>query len=399
MALAHSPAIVTSGLIFYYDMGNRIKSWKGVPTTNLQADQTLLTYNNVPTNVTATLVDTGEYYLGAKIYKQTLTPINATGVSQLSAGGNPGIGVYTANGGGTANIYSGYSIYFKLGVPGHTSPIFTNYSNVPGYQSSTNYDYVGDGWYRGHVIWYDTVTRSDSKFWAINPASATLNVPIVVYWCAPFREDRNDSTFVSPFVNGTRTNTASILDLTNRNTITASSLTYASDNTFSFNGSSNYMIFPENSDFNVQTLTVEAWVKTNATTQNGFWFEKGTVNSQYALFQEGGSITWRLTTNVASLTAPTASYMNTSQYAQVVGTYTAGDRRIYVNGVQVASDTLNYSIPTNAGGCSIGAYGGFSGSKSYYFNGNIGLVRVYNRALSANEVRQNFNALRGRYGI
>lgn len=398
MALGHSSKIVTSGLIFYYDMGNTLKSWKGVPTTNVQANQILYTYNNVPSDVTATIVDTGEYYLGAKIYKQTLTPITATGVGYLTAGGNPGIGVYTANGGGTANTYTGYSIYFKLGVPGHTSPIFTNYSNVTGYQSTANYNYVGDGWYRGHVIWYDTVTRTDSKYWAINPASATLNVPIVVYWCAPFREDRNDSTFVSPFVNGTRSTTNNLVDLTNKNTLTTS-LTYASDNNFSFNGTSNSIIFPENSEFNTQTVSVEVWVKTGATTQNGFWFEKGTVNTQYALFQEGGNITWRQTTNVASLTATTASYMNTSQYAQVVGTYTSGDRRIYVNGVQVSSDTLAYTIPTSAAGCSIGVYGGFSGSRGYYYSGSIGIVRVYNKSLTTSEVKQNFAAQRGRYGI
>ncbi len=35
MSLSHSPKIVTSGLVFAYDMGNGKKSWKGAPTTNL----------------------------------------------------------------------------------------------------------------------------------------------------------------------------------------------------------------------------------------------------------------------------------------------------------------------------------------------------------------------------
>lgn len=401
MALIHSPKIVTSGLIFYYDMGNTLKSWRGVPTTNLHANQALFVYNNVPANVTATIETTSETYRGATVYKQTLTPINATGVSQLSAGNNPGIGIYTANGGGTANTYTGYSIYFKLGVPGHTSPIFTNYSNVAGYQTSTNYDYVGDGWYRGHVIWYDTVTRSDSKFWAINPASATLNVPIVVYWCAPFREDRNDSTFVSPFVNGTRANTASVLDLTNRNTITASSLTYASNNTFSFNGSSNLMIFPENSDFNTQTPSVEVWINTSFLNQNGFFFEKGQVNTQYSLFLAGGNIYWRqkFSGGFTELIASTSTYLTSGSWNHIVGTFTSGIRRIYVNGNLATSDTQTGTIETNTNGCSIGAYGGFNGSRGYYYNGSIATVRVYNRALSASEVKQNFAAQRGRFGI
>lgn len=168
---------------------------------------------------------------------------------------------------------------------------------------------------------------------------------------------------------------------------------------FSFNGSSTHVTVPENSVFNTQTPSVEVWIKTNNTNQNGFWFEKGNVNTQYALFQEGTNITWRHTTNVSSLTAPAASYINTSNYAQVVGTYTAGDRRIYVNGVQVASDTLNYTIPTNANGCSIGVYGGLNGSRGYYYNGNIAIVKVYNKSLSALEVLQNYNTLKYRFGL
>lgn len=206
-------------------------------------------------------------------------------------------------------------------------------------------------------------------------------------------------TVANNFAPGTRANTETIRDLTNNNIITANSLTYESNGTFSFNGSSNLITFPENTIFNTQTPTVEVWVRTNATSQNGFFFEKGNVNTQYALFQEGANITWRHTTNVGSLVAPAASFINTSQYAQIVGTYTAGDRRIYVNGIQVASDSLNYTLPTNSSGCSIGVYGGATGSRGYYFNGTIGVVKVYNRALSAAEVQQNFNALRGRYGL
>jgi hypothetical protein len=165
---------------------------------------------------------------------------------------------------------------------------------------------------------------------------------------------------------------------------------------FTFDGVNDFASASDNTALNTQTPTVEVWVKTNATTQNGFWFEKGSVNTQYALFQEGGSITWRLTTNVGSLTATTASFMSTSNWAQVVGTYTSGDRRIYVNGVQVASDALAYTIPTNSSGMFIGAYGTGTG---YFYNGALSICRVYNRVLSAAEVLQNFNAARGRYGV
>ena len=163
----------------------------------------------------------------------------------------------------------------------------------------------------------------------------------------------------------------------------------------------NFAAIPNNVALDTQTPTVEVWVKTNATTQNGFWFEKGTVNSQYSLFQAGGNILWRMIIggSIRNLTTTTATYMNTSNWYQVVGTYTSGTRRLYINGVLVNFDTQTGTIETNSGGMSIGVYGGFNGSRGYYYNGNLSSCKVYNRALTAEEIQQNFNATRGRYGI
>ena len=179
--------------------------------------------------------------------------------------------------------------------------------------------------------------------------------------------------------------------------------TYSSANGGSivFDGSNDYIPIPENSALNTQTPTVEVWVKTNATTQNGFWFEKGQVNTQYSLFQEGAVIQWRMNLDgsVNNLSTTTATYMNTSNWYQVVATYTSGSRKLYINGTLVNSDAQTGTITTNANGMSIGAYGGFNGSRGYYYNGNIASVKIYNRALSATEIQQNFNATRGRYGL
>lgn len=383
MGLNHSPKIVTNGLVFAYDMGNTNKSWKGTPTTNRLPNATEFSgWSNYYRTLAKTSFTTQFGTTGWRF-------INQPSWSGLAIGYNvPSTGTYTFSAyykylGGTVNNNGG-SVYVS-GWGGGDDAAYVNKSLVGVWQrvqKTLNLTNLSGTFYLISFGGTDSGTTSPDN------TSFEVTMPMI-----------ESGSLATPFVDGTRSSDQAILDLTRLNTVTASSLTYNSDNTFSFNGSSNLMVFPENSIFNTQTPSIEVWVKTNATTQNGFWFEKGTVNSQYALFQEGGSITWRLTTNVASLTAPTASYMNTSQYAQVVGTYTAGDRRLYVNGVQVASDTLNYSIPTNAGGCSIGAYGGFSGSRGYYFNGNIGLVKVYNRTLAPAEVQQNFNAHRGRYGI
>ena len=172
----------------------------------------------------------------------------------------------------------------------------------------------------------------------------------------------------------------------------------SSSSFFTFDGVNDIATIPNNTALDTQTPSVEVWVKTNATTQNGFWFEKGTVNSQYALFQEGASIQWRLGA-LGDLTTTTASYMNVSSWYQVVGTFTSGSRILYINGVQVNSNTTTGTLSTNSNGMSIGAYGGTSGSNSYFYNGALSICRVYNRVLTPAEVLQNFNALRGRYGL
>jgi hypothetical protein len=164
---------------------------------------------------------------------------------------------------------------------------------------------------------------------------------------------------------------------------------------FTFNGTNSYAVAANNTSLDTQTPTVEVWVKTNATTQNGFWFEKGSVNSQYALFQEGVNIQWRLGP-LGDLSTTAATYITTSTWYQVVGTYTSGDRRLYINGVQVNSNATTGLLSTNTSGMYVGAYGTGTG---YYYNGSLSICRVYNRVLSADEIRQNFNAQRGRYGI
>jgi hypothetical protein len=65
----------------------------------------------------------------------------------------------------------------------------------------------------------------------------------------------------------------------------------------------------------------------------------------------------------------------------------------YVNAV--SQGTVGNSV-TLSGNWEIGRW---ANGQSHYWSSNIYQVSVYNRALSAAEVSQNYNALRGRYGI
>jgi hypothetical protein len=87
--------------------------------------------------------------------------------------------------------------------------------------------------------------------------------------------------------------------------------------------------------------------------------------------------------------------VSTGVWAHYTATYNRQKAILYLNGVEVASS--NYTLPpiNDFSTFRIGQYAG----GDYNLNGKIGNALYYNRALSANEVQQNFNAQRGRFGI
>lgn len=394
MALAHSSNVVTNGLVFYYDMENTQKSRQGAPTTN-QVGDGMSIYNNVPGDVSASLVATSNYYRGAQIYQLTLTPITAAGVGHLSNAANPGIGVISSGGGGLANRFTGHAIFYRSTVPLNANPLFTNYSNIPGWGvgalGSNRSVSMGDGWSRGEVLWFDTVTRADGKFWAINPASATLNVPIVIFWAGPFKEDRNDSNHVAAYTPGTRSTTQSILDLTGNNTITTNSLTYATDGTFRFNGSTDFI--STNYVGNTSSFTHEVFLRPTNVAKDQMYIGYGAIAANYVrIVNSRAYVSVSVATGQQIHHDPQILANNTNYH--IVSSYNGSQLKIYVNGV-LSSSTFNSPLT----GWGVDRIGRWLDTDQRAFEGTIFNLKTYNRELSELEVQQNFNALRGRYGL
>lgn len=68
---------------------------------------------------------------------------------------------------------------------------------------------------------------------------------------------------------------------------------------------------------------------------------------------------------------------------------------VYVNGnLEKTYSLINYSDPGTV--TRIGASGN---TGRYFFSGSVGIVHVYTKFLTEQEIKQNFNAHRGRYGI
>jgi len=84
---------------------------------------------------------------------------------------------------------------------------------------------------------------------------------------------------------------------------------------------------------------------------------------------------------------------NTGVWMNLVGVYTTSNAYIFLNGNLSATRGSGFSY-YGTGAFVMGRQGELD---SEYFSGNIAQVSIYNRALTAQEVLQNYNALKGRY--
>lgn len=89
---------------------------------------------------------------------------------------------------------------------------------------------------------------------------------------------------------------------------------------------------------------------------------------------------------LANYNIPLNTYMN------VVATKSGTTYDIYVNGIKLTTGTLANRPLSNI-------RLGMRADNVWPFAGNIGVCMIYNRALNQSEVTQNWNALRGRYGL
>lgn len=85
----------------------------------------------------------------------------------------------------------------------------------------------------------------------------------------------------------------------------------------------------------------------------------------------------------------------TGQWAYYSATYNQQSAILYLNGIQIASNNYSLGVGRIGNGFTIGSFDG----GSYNLNGKISIAQVYNRALSASEILQNYNAQKGRFGL
>ena len=172
--------------------------------------------------------------------------------------------------------------------------------------------------------------------------------------------------------------------------------TYSSSNGGSivFDGADDVITFASNNIISgTQNFTIEAIVKSNNTASPDYIF------GNYGVANTGGlEIYFYLQKFYFYFNGVyTVSNSIVSSNTWYIATFTrsGNSTSIYINSILDATGTNSTSITTNL------SYriGNGPDYNSEIYAGNIASVKVYNRALTAAEVSQNFNALRGRFGI
>ncbi len=158
---------------------------------------------------------------------------------------------------------------------------------------------------------------------------------------------------------------------------------------FIFDGSNDYITAGNNSSVQISSGTVSAW--TRASSPGGGF--RGIVAKQFAygLFYVDGVLAaydWQ-----APATRSSGINISDGAWKNVVLTFSGGDGNLYLNGALVSNFT--YNISNNLNNLFIGA----EANANQYAACNIAQALVYNRALSAQEILQNYNATKKRYGL
>jgi hypothetical protein len=163
-------------------------------------------------------------------------------------------------------------------------------------------------------------------------------------------------------------------------------------------------------NFGTGNFTACAWFKTNASTRvtilSRFDYNNtGTIERGYVMdILATGKIRTVFETNGSNYRiADSLTSVNTNTY--FYGCLTRTDPttiNVYVNGIFESSNTLILGTPSSIDAVtapfSVGRRADYqTPAFTNYFPGNISNVQIYNRALSAQEVLQNYNALKSRF--
>ncbi len=167
-----------------------------------------------------------------------------------------------------------------------------------------------------------------------------------------------------------------------------------------FDGTDDYVDCGNDSSLDItDEITIELWI--NSDTEKSLIIGKGGNywTAKYTIYYiSQGAFEFSIYTDETghSRLGDGVPSVSPNVWHHIVGTYTNGSQKIYIDGVMTNEKTATGSIETNSSDIYI-AQGYID--EWVYFNGTIDEVRIYDRAWTADEVLSYYNATKGRFGL
>lgn len=415
MSTIEGPNLISSGLIFNYDMNNTSTSWVGRPVTNMYyaVNSWLCGASNDWTNSGAATWNFNDTSIAPPNVPNSgsLTAALRISSAEVTTAGNQQVGMNIVN--VSPSTQYTMSVWFYQ----NASTCCTGNGTAPYFRTVVNNNYLAGFTYNG---------STDSSTWPVGQwirisATATVqsnetgiylssyigNTPGQKIYYYGYQVEQN--SYASPLAAGTRSTTQSLLDLTRRSTATSNSLVYNSDNTFQFLYSNPSTVqVPLSTSFNKLEGTVNVWIyPTSYNGGNGIFVNNDSTGYNYVDWLWIGPYSGTFYFRLGDGSTCCNNDLTIANYNSVVpvNTWTnlcctwksGGTSAIYINGSLNTSRSISSIPATNP--TSTGLFGCGHANADSYFNGKMPNAAIYNRQLTADEVLQNFNALRKVYGI
>lgn len=178
-------------------------------------------------------------------------------------------------------------------------------------------------------------------------------------------------------------------------TVVNPSYSAANGGVFYFDGSTSYATFagPLESGNN---FVISSWYYPTRINTSYDMIYSGVDNTDLQLFFH--AVSKKLTTSIENIEIATNFELTANtinKWYNIAWRYDGVSRDIYINGELASSDANTTSFVKSGNTVALGATD-TGGLKSQGYYGNLS---VFSRALSPNEIRQNYNALKGRFNL
>ena len=195
---------------------------------------------------------------------------------------------------------------------------------------------------------------------------------------------------------GSGSNWTDLISQSNNTLTNSPAYSSANGGSILFDGTNDYVLGSTQLSVNYSSFTVTAWAKHTAAIIDAKMVSFSAADYTKVIFMQTYLTNFRICDEFGCSVGTAVINDGFWKMYTMVGDGTS--IRGYINDnatpdITKAANSRIISETPMIGATFIGA------SPAYFFNGNMSAVSIYNRALSTSEIKQNFNAYRGRYSV